>query len=416
MEIPKDRLKLVKNPTSFDLIIPEDVEVKIRHLCNRVHNIEWSGTLFYKVEGSLDDGTFKATCLDICVMDIGTVGYTEFKDTPDIINYRVEHGLLQQGIYEGLIHSHHSMKAYFSGTDTNTLIDEGSDLNHFLSLIVNNDGQYVARITRKLKKKTKTESFITYTESSEYNTYEDTTIIVSKDAQRQETKIEEQETTVIEYFEGIINKTEVHEPFTELDARLEEIKNNKSKKVYNELNPLYKESNIPNPIVDDRQRTLNFTNQVEDDDILEDVEFYCTEKVPFNITRTLCAQLLTGSILITKTNLDLNDWVKKMDKLYENRFGSFDDSWNEFRLQNWIQMLLDAIIGDTVDSKYEDSLAVKYHLDNYNYNDSDAFIRLYACAMIDYLKSLPISYVKNMMIEGLTELMPKNYDKFRCNK
>ena len=79
-------------------------------------------------------------------------------------------------------------------------------------------------------------------------------------------------------------------------------------------------------------------------------------------------------------------------------------------------MLLDAIIGDTVDSKYEDSLAVKYHLDNYNYNDSDAFIRLYACAMIDYLKSLPTSYVKNMMIEGLTELMPKNYDKFRCNK
>lgn len=416
MEAPKDRLKLVKHPTSFNLIIPEDVEAKIRHLCTKVHNIEWSGTLFYKVEGSLDDATFKATCLDICVMDIGTTGYTEFKDTPDIINYRVEHELLQQGIYEGLIHSHHSMKAYFSGTDTNTLIDEGSDLNHFLSLIVNNEGQYVARITRKIKKKTKTESFITYTESSEYNTYEDTTIIVSKDAQRQEAKTEEQETTVIEYFEGIINKIEVHEPFTELDARLEEIKNNKSKKVYNGLNPLYKESNTQNLIVDDRQRALNFTNQEEIDNIIENVEFYYTEKVPFNITRTLCTQLLVGSILVNNTNLDLNAWVKKMDKLYENRFGSFDDSWNALRLQNWIQMFLEVIIGDTVDSKYEDSLAVKYHLSDYNYNDSEAFIHLYAYAMIDYLKSLPISYVKTMMIESLIELMPKNYDKFRCNK
>ena len=406
----------MKNPTSFDLIIPEDVEAKIRHLCNKVHNIEWSGTLFYKVEGSLDDGTFKATCLDICVMDIGAAGYTEFKDTSDIINYRVEHKLLQQGIYEALIHSHHSMKAYFSGTDTNTLIDEGSDLNHFLSLIVNNDGQYVARITRKLKKKVKTEALITYTESSEYNTYEDTTIIVSKDAQRQETKIEEKETTVIEYFEGIINKVEAQEPFTELNARLEEIKNSKSKKLYNGLNLLYQEPITPNPIVDDRQRTLNFTNQEEDNDILENVEFYCTEKVPFNITRTLCAQLLTGSILVTKTNLDLNDWVKKMDKLYENRFGSFDDGWNELKLQNWIQMFLDTIIGNTVDSKYEDSLAVKYYLGDYNYNDSDAFIHLYAYAMISYLKSLPNSYVKDIMIENLIELMPKNYDEFRYNK
>lgn len=99
----------MKNPASFDLIIPEEVEAKIRHLCSKVHDVEWSGTLFYTVEGSLDDGTFKATCVDICVMDIGTSGFTDFRDTPDIINYRLEHGLLRAGIYEALIHSHNNM-------------------------------------------------------------------------------------------------------------------------------------------------------------------------------------------------------------------------------------------------------------------------------------------------------------------
>lgn len=74
-----------------------------------VHDVEWSGTLFYTVTGSLDEGTFEATCMDICVMDIGTSGFTNFKDTSDIIDYRINHGLLRPGIYEGLIHSHNNM-------------------------------------------------------------------------------------------------------------------------------------------------------------------------------------------------------------------------------------------------------------------------------------------------------------------
>lgn len=42
------------------------------------------------------------------------------------------------------------MAAFFSGTDTNTLREEGSDLPNFVSLIVNNDGNYVAGITRRV--------------------------------------------------------------------------------------------------------------------------------------------------------------------------------------------------------------------------------------------------------------------------
>ena len=78
-------MELVKNSTSFDLVIPREVEEKIRHLCSKVHDVEWSGTLFYKAEGSLDEGTFKATCLE----------------------HREE--LLHEGVYEGLVHSHNNM-------------------------------------------------------------------------------------------------------------------------------------------------------------------------------------------------------------------------------------------------------------------------------------------------------------------
>ena len=72
----------------FDMIIPQSVEDKIRYMCNAVHDTEWSGILFYKPEGSIDDGTFKVTCLDIFVMDIGSSTFTEFTDNCDIIAYQ----------------------------------------------------------------------------------------------------------------------------------------------------------------------------------------------------------------------------------------------------------------------------------------------------------------------------------------
>ena len=96
-------LSLVKLDTKYKLIIPHFVEQKIRHLCNRVWEKEWSGTLFYKAEGSFEDGTLVITCADIFVMDIGTVGYTEFDMSPDVITYMTAHPELME-CQMGLIH------------------------------------------------------------------------------------------------------------------------------------------------------------------------------------------------------------------------------------------------------------------------------------------------------------------------
>lgn len=89
------------------------------------------------------------TCKDIYVSDIGTAGYTEFDVKPEIVSYMCEKPELLD-CFMALIHSHNTMSAFFSNTDTQTLREEGTDRAHFVSLIVNNAGSYVAKITRKI--------------------------------------------------------------------------------------------------------------------------------------------------------------------------------------------------------------------------------------------------------------------------
>lgn len=155
------KLELLHQQTIYKMVIPQEVEKKIRLLCREIHNVEWSGVLFYKVSGAFEDKSLTITCVDIFQMDEGTSGYTEYDMSPDVCSYICDHPeLMEAGIYQGLIHSHNNMATFFSGTDTNTLLAEGSDMNHFVSLIVNNAGKYTAGITRRAKvKQTVNEEF-----------------------------------------------------------------------------------------------------------------------------------------------------------------------------------------------------------------------------------------------------------------
>lgn len=131
------------------LIIPEEVQKIIRAWCYKSHDTEWSGTLWYTVEGSFEEENLTITCKDIYVSDIGTAGYTEFDVKPEIVSYMCEKPDLLD-CFMGLIHSHNNMATFFSGTDTSTLREEGRDRAHFVSLIVNNAGVYTAKITRRV--------------------------------------------------------------------------------------------------------------------------------------------------------------------------------------------------------------------------------------------------------------------------
>lgn len=136
-------------PQSVDikLVIPDNVLYKIQQWCAHIPDREWSGVLFYKAKGDFKKA-LTLTCKDIYVCDIGKATVTEFCHNADIVRYADEHDLLD--CFQALVHSHNAMNTFFSLTDLNTLQEQGKQMPHFLSLIVNNRMEMKAKITRKV--------------------------------------------------------------------------------------------------------------------------------------------------------------------------------------------------------------------------------------------------------------------------
>lgn len=88
---------------NYKLVIPTEVERKIRFACQKVWNTEWSGILFFTYKGSFENNDLVIKCVDIYIMDIGTQAYTEFYMNPDVIAYMTEHPELLD-CQLGLIH------------------------------------------------------------------------------------------------------------------------------------------------------------------------------------------------------------------------------------------------------------------------------------------------------------------------
>lgn len=131
------------------VFIPAEIHNKINYFCNKMRGTEWSGELFYEVEGEFNKN-LKLTIKDILLLNLGGTTSTEYdNDDMDIASFTFERQLIN--CQRGLIHSHHSMGAFFSGTDTNTLLDQGQDRIHFLSLIVDDNSTYQAALTVKLE-------------------------------------------------------------------------------------------------------------------------------------------------------------------------------------------------------------------------------------------------------------------------
>ena len=148
MEEKKKEVRLVlDNSIKYKLIVKKQLEDKIRYLCAKFPNNEYSGALFYRVNGDFNNNLV-VECVDFCLCDIGSSTYTEFETRPEVVTYMCDNDLI--GCYIGLMHSHDKMSTFFSGTDTNTLKEEGASMPHFVSLIVNNKGEYTAAITSRV--------------------------------------------------------------------------------------------------------------------------------------------------------------------------------------------------------------------------------------------------------------------------
>jgi len=133
-----------------NVTISKNVASDVYYLHSTCGATEWSGILFYTVEeGDILDGVSDKP-IDITLtyffpLDIGTPGYTEFDFGETLIDIFTEHPELMTSKY-GIMHTHHGMTSYFSGTDTATLHEQSPIFDYFLSVIVNFKGEIVAKL------------------------------------------------------------------------------------------------------------------------------------------------------------------------------------------------------------------------------------------------------------------------------
>lgn len=130
------------------LRITEQFSDKVEYLCKSVPNIEWSGILFYNVEGSIKEPEKVVLVpIDIFLMDIGTGTFTSYEFDENVVKHMMDNpqlGLMKASI--GHIHSHHNMQTFFSGVDMSELHDNVSKHRFYLSLIVNNKLEMTAKV------------------------------------------------------------------------------------------------------------------------------------------------------------------------------------------------------------------------------------------------------------------------------
>jgi hypothetical protein len=127
--------------------MPVEVFHQIQYLCKNIPKVEWSGALFYTTEGSIEKpGTFKITLKTILPLDMGNSTYTEYHLDDRFIDF-IEEDFEERCTWKlGHIHSHNVMGVFFSPTDMAELNDNAPAHNFYLSLIVNNYMDFIAKV------------------------------------------------------------------------------------------------------------------------------------------------------------------------------------------------------------------------------------------------------------------------------
>ena len=406
----EQKIVLLKKQESFKLTVTKELEKKIRFLCDKLPRNEWSGTLFYTVEGSFAEGDLHIIAKDFFLQDVGEAAYTEFKNDVDLAGYMAVHELWD--CYTGLMHSHDMMSTFFSGTDLSTLRSEGNDANHFVSLIVNNAGIYTAAITRKAFYISKGKSVL------KYNTFDNVTI-------EDEGTDFEREETVIEYYPLTIIKEEVPEtPKSELELRLEEVRANVNSYVNRKsvvtptvttskpyipsnANKQYNLPHIDIPSVREERETavqLELFKELQEnkkeieaeaEEVEEKKEYkdldmsiaYGEDHINPLIVKHTVMQIITGDIFsIYKSNIDLDKWAENMEKLYSKRFTIDNIEFDSF--EYWADTFLEFLENELFD-------------ENFVEKDKDYMDAIWAFDVIVELQNLPKNKYLDKFIESL---------------
>ena len=394
--------QLVKRSSIYKLIVPENVEEKIRYLLRKFPSTEWSGVLFVTHQGSFENNDLVITCKDIYPMDLGNATFTEFTMNEDVAAYMSENIDLFDCDLQ-LIHSHHQMSTQPSGTDLNTLKEEGNERNCFVSLIVNNAGKYYAAITRKIQ----TKSEITVKKLGiSYEFFGDG----SKELEHKDettTKVIEKE--IIEYFDLEVERHEVSNSLAYLDDRFDEIMEKKATEGkknqftvahtdnfldWMHSKPVPKEQDFFDDVSDKEPQKIS---SIKDDHMFNQTITNDWWPEPKKIHAAV-VYMITCNLIINPEKFDLKQWITKHMKnvyiktfgessVYEcehNACGAFCE-WRDFIIQHTLDYF------DTTDVPFDDAnlfqsrIAQSINDELSEYIDVNPFIASYMEALELYI-------------------------------
>lgn len=163
-------MKEIKLKVKPKLFLSEDLLRSIKFLHKNISNLEWSGMLLCRLEGSLKDlNNLEVYAENVYPCNIGSASFTTYSHADHIDDVETlfpEYSLISDERWDGenctsgyklmQIHTHHNMEAFFSGTDMQDLYDNTSAHGFYISLIVNYKGNYVCKGSFMAKSKTNT--------------------------------------------------------------------------------------------------------------------------------------------------------------------------------------------------------------------------------------------------------------------
>lgn len=346
-------------------------------------------------------------------MDLGSGTFTEFKRDESIATYMAQNMDTLFDCNIGLCHSHHSIGAFISSTDANTLASEGNDTNCFVSLVVDTKGTYVAAVTRKVTQKKR---ITIETCASTYEFFGEGAIGTGKDFVPYDTK--ETEEVVIEYFMLDVDIEQVNNPLAYLDDRFDAIEA-KKKSFYQSttkmrnlpasrvISPQWDENgalvnqraNFGSDYDKDREdmsfrELLNKPKDPEEPTLFSEEEMGDIDPNKWQPDPTVIHRMIICLItcsFITNDSIDLKQWihahmVKKYDQIFfdESMFTEWKDFIIEFLISHYSCLLNipDEIIDeyDTWQSKIAEAM-----LDELGEYPTNGYIDQYVNYLMEYL-------------------------------
>lgn len=128
------------------LVMPKKIRDKVSYLLTEFPNEEWSGCAWYKVYSRYETTMPKTVKLvHFIPIDLGDGTSTEIDGDKMLDVMSSMHKKMDlTGLYLGLIHSHHTMGAFFSGTDKETALENAVKDGLYFSTVVASQKEKVA--------------------------------------------------------------------------------------------------------------------------------------------------------------------------------------------------------------------------------------------------------------------------------